>query len=72
MTRINLSILRKDLTIALPIVLIVAVFGLAVFALIAFAIHDNIATMSCQAMHGQTWDSGAHCVLGHPKVVNTR
>lgn len=52
----------------------VAVALLALFAgfLVFFALRDNSAIGRCHTRGGVTWDSGAHCVLGHPVVVSTR
>lgn len=45
-------------------------------AVIAFVVlltaKDNKAIEKCDALGGQTWDQGAHCVLDNTVVINTR
>jgi hypothetical protein len=40
--------------------------------MVFLAVRDTRAEDRCEAMGGQTWDSGKHCVLGDPRVVSTR
>ncbi len=53
--------------------LYVGVWVAAVVAVICFyVVRDDASSNRCHARGGVTWDNGAHCVLGHPSVVNTR
>lgn len=50
-----------------------AVFGavLTIAAVVFFGWRDSRAVDRCEAMGGQTWDSGQHCVIGEYRVVDT-
>lgn len=41
-------------------------------AMAFFTYRDQAAVDRCTNLGGQTWDDGAHCVLGNPEVVSTR
>lgn len=55
-------------------VVALGVFVTIVFvaAVAFFGWRDHQAVQRCEALGGETWDSGEHCVLGNPEVVSTR
>jgi len=52
----------------------IAVVGVVLLfagAIAFFIWRDSRAVDRCEAMGGQTWDSGQHCAIGVDRVVDT-
>jgi hypothetical protein len=53
------------------IAIVLAVALLFISNIVFLAWRDNRAVDRCEALGGQTWDSGQHCAIGVDRVVDT-
>lgn len=64
--------MRAKLRRLSPMVAVAVLVGLVfVASIVFFAYRDGRAVDRCEALGGQTWDSGQHCAIGVDRVVDT-